>query len=67
MFQAGSVAAVADHGPPGPLAANGLLAEPLPSIYDYVRRGVSAQTAPADRVIAALYLTAISPQFQVIE
>ena len=37
------------------------------SLYDYVRRGVSAQTAPADRVIAALYLTAISPQFQVIE
>ena len=37
------------------------------SLYDYVRRGVSAQTTPADRVAAALYLTAISPQFQVIE
>jgi uncharacterized protein (DUF1800 family) len=37
------------------------------SLFDYVRRGVQAQTTPEARTNAALYLTAISPQFQVIE
>jgi uncharacterized protein (DUF1800 family) len=37
------------------------------SLYDYVRRGVEAQRTPEARTNAALYLTAISPQFQVIE